>query len=196
MTLMNKMLSYQGFCPSKDSAQSFNAGDPKLTTKQSIFGVGVILFTILLARAALFYPIMVITWALFLVSFVMFHYIRKFTSKLIMSHYDIYTVMAELEEQDKAIPAHVYATPSRASEAFMKLFYANREQLRLTTRYDIDPVALQKIGEDEGFVIERLDAEKLAKSLMNKYPNLVMEIRIRAERLQNRSLIHKRKNNS
>ena len=66
--------------------------------------------------------------------------------------------------------------------------------MKLTTRYDIDPVSLQKIGEDEGFVIERLDAEQLAKRLMRKYPNLVMEIRMRAERIQNWGLIRKRKN--
>lgn len=162
--------------------------------KQSIFGVGFIVFVILVARAALIYPIMVITWVIFLVSIVIFHYIRKFTSKLIMSHYDIYTVMAELEERDKAIPAHVFATPTRVSAHFLQLFYHNREKLRLTTRYNIDPVALQKIGEDEGFIIERLEAEQLAKRLMKKYPNLVMDIRMRAERINNMSLIRKRKN--
>jgi hypothetical protein len=99
---MNRSLAR--FCPSKVSAQRFRVRDPTLTTKQSIFGVGVILFVILLARAVLIYPIIGITWILFLVSIGMFHYIRKFTSKLIMSHYDIYTIMAEIEEQDKTIP--------------------------------------------------------------------------------------------
>jgi len=72
----------------------------------------------------------------------MFHYIRKLTSKLIMSHYDIYTVMAEIEERDKAIPAHVFATPSRVSTHFLQLFYESREKFKLTTSYNIDPVAL------------------------------------------------------
>jgi hypothetical protein len=86
---MNRSLAR--FCPSKVSAQRFRVR-------------GVILFVILLARAVLIYPIIGITWILFLVSIGMFHYIRKFTSKLIMSHYDIYTIMAEIEEQDKTIP--------------------------------------------------------------------------------------------
>jgi hypothetical protein len=170
------------FCPSKVSAQRFRVRNPTPTTKQSIFGVGFILFVILLARAALIDPIIGITWVIFLVSIVIFHYIRKLTSKLIMRHYDIYTVMAEIEERDKAIPAHVFATPTRASAAFLQLFYENRAKLKLTTGYNIDPVALQKIGEDEGFIIDRPDAEQLAKSLMKKYPNLVMEIRMRAEK--------------
>jgi hypothetical protein len=71
---MNRSLAR--FCPSKVSAQRFRVS----------------------------YPIIGITWILFLVSIGMFHYIRKFTSKLIMSHYDIYTIMAEIEEQDKTIP--------------------------------------------------------------------------------------------
>ena len=192
MMFMNRSLAR--FCPSKVSAQRFRVRDPKLTTKQSIFGVGFILFVILLARAAMINKIMAITWVIFLVSIVMFHYIRKFTLKLIMSHYDLYTIMAEIEEQDKTIPAHVFATPTRASEAFLQLFYENREKLRLTTKYNIDPVALQKIGEDEGFIIERLDADQLAKRLVRKYQNLVMDIRIRAERIQNMSLLRKRKN--
>ena len=180
MTFIDRSLAR--FCPSKVSAQRFRVRNPKLTTKQSIFGVGVILFVILLARAALIDPIIGITWAIFLVSIVMFHYIRKFTSKLIMSHYDIYTVMAEIEERDKAIPAHVFATPTRASAHFLQLFYESREKFKLTTSYNIDPVALQKIGEDEGFVMGRLEAEQLAMSLVKKYPNLVMEIRMRAEK--------------
>jgi len=40
----------------------------------------------------------------------------------------------------------------------------------------------------------RLEAEQLAKSLVKKYPNLVMEIRMRAERSQNWGRIRKRKN--
>ena len=102
--------------------------------------------------------------------------------------------MAEIEERDKARPAHVFATPTRASAHFLKLFYESRERFKLTTGYNIDPVSLQKIGEDEGFVMGRLEAEQLAKSLVKKYPNLVMDIRMRAERIQNMSLIRKRKN--
>jgi hypothetical protein len=101
--------------------------------------------------------------------------------------------MAEIEERNKAIPAHVFATPTCVSAHFLQLFYENREKFKLTTSYDIDPVALQKIGEDEGFVMGRLEAEQLAESLVKKYPNLVMDIRMRAERLNNMSLIRKRR---
>jgi len=138
--------------------------------------------------------IAVITWIIFLTSMVMFYYFRKCALKLVRPHYDVYPIIAELEERDNARPAHVFSTPTRAIAHFLQLFYDNREKMKLTTRYDIDPVSLQKIGEDEGFVIERLDAEQLAKRLMRKYPNLVMEIRMRAERIQNWGLIRKRKN--
>jgi hypothetical protein len=182
------------FCPSKVSARNFRVRDSRLNTKQSIVGVGFILTVILLAGAAMIDKIMSITWGIFLVSMVIFYYIRKLTSKLILSHYDLYTIMAEIEEQDKAIPAHVFATPTRASSHFLQLFYHNREKLKLTTRYNIDPVSLQKIGEDEGFIIEQIDAERLAMSLMKRYPNLVMDIRIRAERRQNMGLLRKQNN--
>ncbi len=175
-------------------------GPSRNISQQRIIGgtvtAAIILAAIFIAQPGARAPdkIMVITWVILLVSIAMFHYISKFTSKLIMRHYDIYTVMAEIEERDKAVPAHVFATPTRASAHFLQLFYENREKFKLTTRYDIDPVALQKIGEDEGFVMGRLEAERLAKSLVKKYPNLVMDIRMRAERIQNMSLIRKRKN--
>ena len=113
---------------------------------------------------------------------VMIYYIRKCALKLVRPRYDVYPIMAELEERDKAIPAHVFATPTRAIAHFLQLFYDNREKMKLTTSYNIDPVSLQKIGEDEGFIIEQLDAEQLAKRLVRKYPNLVWEILMRAEK--------------
>ena len=109
----------------------------------------------------------------------MIYYIRKCALKLVRPRYDVYPIMAELEERDKAIPAHVFATPARAIAHFLKLFYDNREKIKLTTRYNIDPVSLQKIGEDEGLIIVRLDAEQLAIRLTEKYPNLVWEILMR-----------------
>ena len=175
-------------------------GPSRYISQQHIIGgtvsAAIILAAIFIAQPGARAPdkIMVITWALLLVSIVMFHYIRKLTSNLITRHYDIYTVMAEIEERDKAVPAHVFATPTRVRAHFLQLFYENREKFKLTTSYDIDPVALQKIGEDEGFVMGRLEAEQLAMSLVKKYPNLVMDIRMRAERIQNMSLIRKRKN--
>ena len=59
MTLKNKLLTYLGFCPTKVSAQRFRVRDPTLTTKQSIFGVGFILFIILLVNPnnAYSYPV-------------------------------------------------------------------------------------------------------------------------------------------
>ncbi len=50
MTFKNKLLTYLGFCPTKVSAQHFNVRNPALTTKQSIFGVGFILFIVLLVN--------------------------------------------------------------------------------------------------------------------------------------------------
>jgi len=50
MTLKNKILTYLGFCPTKASAQRFTVRDPTITTKQSIFGVGFILFIVLLVN--------------------------------------------------------------------------------------------------------------------------------------------------
>ncbi len=59
MTIKNKLLTYLGFCPTKVSAQHFRVRDPTLTTKQSIFGVGFILFIILLVNPnnAYSYPV-------------------------------------------------------------------------------------------------------------------------------------------
>ncbi len=59
MTIKNKLLTYLGFCPTKVSAQHFSVRDPTLTTKQSIFGVGFILFIILLVNPnnAYSYPV-------------------------------------------------------------------------------------------------------------------------------------------
>jgi len=49
--------------------------------------------------------ITVITWVIFLTSMVMIYYIRKLTLKLIRAHYNVYSIMAALEEQEKAKPA-------------------------------------------------------------------------------------------
>ena len=120
--------------------------------------------------------IVVITWVLLLVSIAMFNFIRKSTLKLIGAHYNIYPIMAEIEEQDKARPVHVFTNATRASKHFLQLFYNRREKLRLTTSYNIDPVDLQKVAEDEGHIIPRLEAEQLAMRLSRRYPNLVYEI--------------------
>ena len=42
MTFMNKILTYLGFCPSKESAQGFKVRN-KITLEQSVVGVGFIL---------------------------------------------------------------------------------------------------------------------------------------------------------
>jgi hypothetical protein len=47
---MNKLLSYLGFCPSKESAQRFNTRDNIISLKQSVIGVGFILILILLVN--------------------------------------------------------------------------------------------------------------------------------------------------
>ena len=59
MTLKNKLLTYLGFCPTKVSAQHFNVRNPALTTKQSIFGVGLIVLSLLLVnpKNAFSYPV-------------------------------------------------------------------------------------------------------------------------------------------
>jgi hypothetical protein len=45
--------------------------------------------------------ITVITWIIFLTSMVMFYFFGKFTVKLIKQHQDIYSLMFDLEEQEK-----------------------------------------------------------------------------------------------
>jgi sensor domain CHASE-containing protein len=50
---------------------------------------------------ALIDQITVITWIIFLVSMVMFYYFGKFTVKLIKQHQDVYSLLFELEEQEK-----------------------------------------------------------------------------------------------
>jgi len=52
MTLMNKILAYLGFCPSKESAQSFKVKSDTITSEQSVAGVGFILILILLVNAS------------------------------------------------------------------------------------------------------------------------------------------------
>ena len=51
MTFMNKLLTYLGFCPSKESAQRFRVRN-KITLEQSVVGVGFILILILLVNAS------------------------------------------------------------------------------------------------------------------------------------------------
>jgi hypothetical protein len=43
MTLKNKLLTYLGFCPSKESAQRFRVRNNTTTLKQGVIGVGFIL---------------------------------------------------------------------------------------------------------------------------------------------------------
>ena len=51
MTFLNKVLTYLGFCPSKESAQGFRVGNNTLTLKQGVVGVGFSLILILLVGA-------------------------------------------------------------------------------------------------------------------------------------------------
>ena len=48
MTLKNKVLTYLGFCPSKESAQGFRVRNNTITLKQGVVGVGFSLILILL----------------------------------------------------------------------------------------------------------------------------------------------------
>ncbi len=45
--------------------------------------------------------ITVITWVIFLAAMIMFYLFGKFTVKLIRQHQDVYSLMYELEEQEK-----------------------------------------------------------------------------------------------
>ena len=51
MTFMNKILTYLGFCPSKESAQDFGVRNNTITLKQGVVGVGFSLILILLVGA-------------------------------------------------------------------------------------------------------------------------------------------------
>ena len=55
MTFLNKVLTYLGFCPSKESAQGFRVGNNTLTLKQGVVGVGFSLILILLVGASNIY---------------------------------------------------------------------------------------------------------------------------------------------
>jgi hypothetical protein len=50
MTLKNKLLTYLGFCPSKESAQNFRERNNTTSLKQSVVGAGFILIVILLVN--------------------------------------------------------------------------------------------------------------------------------------------------
>ena len=52
MTLKNKLLTYLGFCPSKESAQRFRMINNTGTLKKSVVGVGFILFFMLLVNVS------------------------------------------------------------------------------------------------------------------------------------------------
>ena len=52
MTFVNKLLAYLGFCPRKESAQSFKVKSDTITSEQSVAGVGFILILILLVNAS------------------------------------------------------------------------------------------------------------------------------------------------
>jgi len=53
MTFIDKLLTYLGFCPSKESAQHFRIGNKTITLKQGVVGIGFIL--ILLVSANIIY---------------------------------------------------------------------------------------------------------------------------------------------
>jgi len=55
MTFLNKLLTYLGFCPSKESAQGFRVRNNTITLEQSVVGVGFILIFILLVNASNIY---------------------------------------------------------------------------------------------------------------------------------------------
>ncbi len=50
MTFINNLLTYLGFCPSKESAQGFRERNNTTSLKQSVVGVGFILILILLGN--------------------------------------------------------------------------------------------------------------------------------------------------
>jgi hypothetical protein len=54
MTFISKLLTFLGFCPSKESAQRFRVRN-KITLEQSVVGVGFILILILLVNASNIY---------------------------------------------------------------------------------------------------------------------------------------------
>ena len=51
MTFLNKLLTYLGFCPSKESAQRFRMINNTLTLKKSVVGMGFLFILILLVGA-------------------------------------------------------------------------------------------------------------------------------------------------
>ncbi len=51
MTFLNKVLTYLGFCPSKESAQGFRVRNNTITFKQGVVGMGFSLILILLVGA-------------------------------------------------------------------------------------------------------------------------------------------------
>lgn len=55
MTFIKKLLTYLGFCPSKESAQRFRVRNNTITLKQSVVVVGFVLILILLVGASNIY---------------------------------------------------------------------------------------------------------------------------------------------
>jgi len=55
MTLKDKLLTYLGFCPSKESAQRFRVSNKTITLKQGAVGVGFSLIFLLLVYASNIY---------------------------------------------------------------------------------------------------------------------------------------------
>ena len=45
--------------------------------------------------------ITIITWVIFLVSMALFYFFGRFTLKLMRQHQDVYSLLFELEEQEK-----------------------------------------------------------------------------------------------
>ncbi len=124
--------------------------------------------------------ITIITWSLFLATAVMFLFIRRFVLKLISFHQDAYSIMADIVQADGVRSGLAFDNVTSASAHFVKMFYNRRENMKLTTGREIDPYDIQKIGEDAGFMIPRLEAEQLARRLSRRYPYLVHEILMRA----------------
>jgi len=177
---MKKSLPILGFCPTKTSAQRFTTRNPVHISKQIIFGTGFIVFGILLVYAwALIELVTAVTWISLTVSIAMFHFIRRFTLKLISAHYNVYSIARAFEELDRGKTFF-------SDDEWVQWFYDNQEKIKLTSRGNIAPVALQFVAEGAGFRLREFKARQLLERLLKKYPNLVEESRARAPHPKNR----------
>jgi len=115
-----------------------------------------------------------VTWISLTVSIAMFHFIRRFTLKLIKAHYNVYSIARAFEEMDRGETFF-------SDDEWVQWFYDNREKIKLTSRGNIAPVALQFVAEGAGFRLREFKARQLLDRLLKKYPNLTEEIRAHRE---------------